>query len=214
LFVSRRDSGQLEIASDLPNGRPERELIHFKDYSLGLRPHCGPFLVKTNYYKMAKTREQKSAHLNELQDIAKNSQSVVFVSFDKLPVKDETSLRSTLTKNSVNYKVVKKTLLKKAFAESAIQGDMPELKGMVAVAYGNELIAPSREVYAFQKELAEKLQIVGGVFEGKYMTQAEMMSIATIPSTPVLYAQLLSMFNAPIQSFVSVLHQYAEKKEA
>lgn len=163
---------------------------------------------------MAKTKEQKSAHLNELQDVAKNSQSVVFVSFDKLPVKDETSLRSTLTKNNVKYKVAKKTLLKKAFAESSIQGEMPELKGMVAVAYGSDLIAPAREVYTFQKELAEKLQIVGGVFEGKFMTQAEMMSIATIPSTPVLYSQLLSMFNAPIQSFVSVLHQYAEKKQA
>lgn len=163
---------------------------------------------------MAKTREQKSAHLNELLDVAKNSQSVVFVSFDKLPVKDETSLRSTLTKNSVNYKVAKKTLLKKAFAESSVQGTIPELKGMVAVAYGSDLIAPAREVYTFQKELAEKLQIVGGVFEGKYMTQDEMMSIATIPSTPVLYAQLLAMFNAPIQGFASVLHQYAQKKEA
>ncbi len=163
---------------------------------------------------MAKTREQKSAHLKELQDVAKNSQSVVFVSFDKLPVKDETSLRYALTKNNVNYKVVKKTLLKKAFAESSIEGAMPEIGGMVAVAYGSDLIAPSREVYAFQKELAEKLQIVGGVFEGKYMSKEEMMSIATIPSTPVLYAQLLSMFNAPIQSFVSVLHQYAEKKQA
>lgn len=163
---------------------------------------------------MAKTREQKSAHLNELLDVAKNSQSVVFVSFDKLPVKDETSLRSTLTKNNVKYKVAKKTLLKKAFSESQIEGSLPDLKGMVAVAYGSDLIAPAREVYTFQKELAEKLQIVGGVFEGKFMTQAEMMSIATIPSTPVLYSQLLSMFNAPIQSFVSVLHQYAEKKQA
>jgi large subunit ribosomal protein L10 len=163
---------------------------------------------------MAKTREQKSAHLNELLDVAKNSQSVVFVSFDKLPVKDETSLRATLTKNNVKYKVAKKSLLKKAFGESSIEGSLPELKGMVAVAYGSDLIAPAREVYTFQKELAEKLQIVGGVFEGKFMTQAEMMSIATIPSTPVLYSQLLSMFNAPIQSFVSVLHQYAEKKQA
>ncbi|MBP9687816.1 50S ribosomal protein L10, partial [Candidatus Woesebacteria bacterium] len=118
------------------------------------------------------------------------------------------------TKNSVKYKVAKKTLLKKAFAESSIEGVMPEIGGMVAVAYGSDLIAPAREVYTFQKDLAEKLQIVGGVFEGKFMTKDEMMSIATIPSTPVLYAQLLSMFNAPIQSFASVLHQYAEKKQA
>lgn len=193
---------------------PERELIHYEDYFLGLMTTQWSFLVKQNKIKMAKTREQKSAHLNELQSVAKNSQSIVFVSFDKLPVKDETALRYTLTKNNVNYKVAKKSLLKKAFAESGIEGVMPEIKGVVAVAYGSDLIAPAREVYTFQKELAEKLQIVGGVFEGKFMTQAEMMSIATIPSTPVLYAQLLSMFNAPIQSFVSVLHQYAEKKQA
>lgn len=163
---------------------------------------------------MAKTKEQKSAHLNELIDIAKNSQSVVFVNFDKFLVKDETALRSTLTSKNIQYKVVKKTLLKKAFGESAIEGTLPELGGMIAVAYANDLIAPAREVYGFQKELGDNLQIVGGVFEGKYMTKDQMMSIATIPATPVLYAQLLAMFNAPIQSFASVLHQYAEKREA
>lgn len=163
---------------------------------------------------MAKTKEQKSAHLNELLDVAKNSQSVVFVNFDKFLVKDETALRSTLTSKNIQYKVVKKTLLKKAFGESAVTGDMPELEGMIAIAYADDLIAPAREVYEFQKELGDNLQIVGGVFEGKFMSKDEMMSIATIPSTPVLYAQLLAMLNAPIQGFASVLHQYAEKKEA
>jgi len=163
---------------------------------------------------MAKTKEQKSAHLNELMDVAKNSQSVVFVNFDKFLVKDETNLRSSLSSKNIQYKVVKKTLLKKAFTDSSIEGSIPELEGMVAVAYGDDLIAPAREVYEFQKELGDNLQIVGGVFEGKYMTKDQMMSIATIPSTPVLYAQLLTMFNVPIQSFASVLHQYAEKKQA
>jgi ribosomal protein L10 len=46
------------------------------------------------------------------------------------------------------------------------------------------------------------------------MSQDEMMSIATIPPTPVLYSQLLSMFNSPIQQFVVALNQIAEKKEA
>ncbi len=36
LIVSRRDSGQPEMASDLPNGRPERELIHYENIFLGL----------------------------------------------------------------------------------------------------------------------------------------------------------------------------------
>jgi large subunit ribosomal protein L10 len=163
---------------------------------------------------MAKTKAQKAAQLEELVSAAKDSQSVVFVNFDKLPVGQETELRSSLVKEGITYKVVKKRLLKKAFGESAIAGDLPELEGMVAIAYGDDLVAPAREVYAFQKEHDEQMQIVGGVFEGKYMSKAEMMDIAQIPDTPVLYAQLLAMLNAPIQGLASVLHQVAEKKEA
>jgi len=163
---------------------------------------------------MAKTKQQKSVQLEMLQAAAKDSQSVVFVKFDRLPVGEETKLRSSLVHEGISYKVVKKTLLQKAFSESSIAGELPELEGMVAIAYGDDLVAPAREVYAFQKEHNEQLQIVGGVFEGKYMNQEEMMDIATIPETPVLYAQLLAMLNAPIQGFTSVLHQYAEKKEA
>lgn len=163
---------------------------------------------------MAKTKGQKIAHLSELKDIVQNAESIVFVNFDKFKVKDETVLRASLTHKNVQYKVVKKTLLRKALESSNTEGTLGALDGMIAIAYGADNIAPAREVYAFVQELGENVSIVGGIFEGKYMSQAEMMSIATIPSTSVLYAQLLSMFNAPIQSFVSVLHQYAEKKQA
>jgi len=163
---------------------------------------------------MAKTKEQKSAHLEELLGVAKNAQSIVFVNFDRFAVKKETQLRSELTGKNIGYKVVKKTLLKKALTNSSIKGDMPVIEGMIAIAYGDDLIAPAREVYAFQKEAGDTMKIVGGVFEGTFMSQAEMMSIASIPSTKVLYSQLLAMLNSPIQGFAIVLNQYAEKKQA
>lgn len=163
---------------------------------------------------MAKTREQKRDMVSKLSDISKQEGSVVFVGFDKLGVKDETELRNKLRSENVFYKVIKKSLLKKAFGESSITGEMPELEGMVAIAYGEDLIAPARGVYDFQKDHKENISIVGGVFEGKYMTKEEMMSIATIPSTPVLYGQFVNLINSPIQQFVSALGQIAEKREA
>jgi large subunit ribosomal protein L10 len=163
---------------------------------------------------MAKTKAQKADALAELSSVAKQSESVVFVNFNTLTVADETELRSSLRSNDVSYKVVKKTLLKRAFAEGAFEGEMPELEGMIAIAYGDDKIAPAREVYAFQENHKDQVSIVGGIFEGRYMSQDEMMSIATIPPTPVLYSQLLSMFNSPIQQFVVALNQIAEKKEA
>jgi large subunit ribosomal protein L10 len=163
---------------------------------------------------MAKTKEQKVIQLKELLDISKNSESLVFVNFDGLGVKDETELRKGLRGNDVSYKVVKKSLLEKALGESKFEGNLPELEGMIAIAWGDDKIAPAREVYTFQQDHKEKVNIVGGVFEGRFMNQEEMMSIATIPTTPVLYSQLLSMFNSGIQGFVVALDQIAEKKES
>jgi large subunit ribosomal protein L10 len=163
---------------------------------------------------MAKTKVQKAESLSLMSGIAKDAQSAVFVKFDGLPVRAETALRSVLRGNDVSYKVVKKTILGKAFSESSIEGEMPELEGMIALAWGNDLIAPAREVYGFLQDHKDNMEIVGGVFEGRFMDQESMMSIATIPTTPVLYAQLLTMFNSGIQGFTTALDQIAEKKEA
>lgn len=163
---------------------------------------------------MAKTRNQKKEMVSVLEDISKNNSSVVFVNFTKLVVKDETALRNKLRANGVGYKVVKKSLLKKGFGASSFAGEMPELPGMMAIAYGKDLIAPAREVYDFQKTRKDNIAIVGGVFEGKYMTKEEMMSIATIPSTQVLYGQFVNLINTPIQQFVTALSKIAEQKTA
>jgi large subunit ribosomal protein L10 len=162
---------------------------------------------------MAKTRDQKKETVSFIENVSKDSQSIVFVNFTNLLVKDETELRSKLRSSGIDYKVVKKTLLKKGFG-SSIEGQMPDLPGMMAIAYGDDLIAPAREVYEFQKTHKDNIAIVGGVFEGKYMNKEEMMSIATIPSTQVMYGQFVNLINTPIQQFVTALSKIAEQKTA
>ena len=163
---------------------------------------------------MAKTKQQKKVILDDLQSITANAKSAVFISFDKLKAVDETNLRKSLTENGVSYKVVKKTLLKKALTGTSTTGELPELKGMIAVAFGEDLIAPAREAYIFQKTHQETFQIVGGVFDGKYMSKAEMLSIANIPSVHGLRGMFVNIINSPIQRFVIALNQIAEKKTA
>lgn len=163
---------------------------------------------------MAKTKEQKKALLDELQAAAKDSKSLVFINYQGLKVEDETSLRKRLRDAGVNYKVVKKTILKKALNEAGFEGEMPEVEGMISLAYGEDLVAPAREVYQFANENKLSVDIVGGVFDQKFMLKDEMLDIATIPPTPVLYGQVVTLFNSPIQQFVAALGQIAEKKEA
>lgn len=161
---------------------------------------------------MAKTKLQKKGMLDALSVIAKEAGSAVFVSFEKLPVKEETELRKILRDTGSTYQVVKKTLLTKAFSEAGFSGTMPQVGGTVAIAYGKDLTAPAREVYEFQKKHKEQISITGGMFDGRLMSQAEMMEIATIPPTPVLRGMFVNVINSPIQRFAIALGKIAEKK--
>ena len=75
------------------------------------------------------------------------------------------------------------------------------------------MVAPSREVHAFQKKFPENLKILGGVFAGRYMNQAEILELAMIPSLQVLRGKFVNIINSPIQQFVMALDQIAKKKE-
>jgi large subunit ribosomal protein L10 len=177
-----------------------------------MRHLCRFLFFYRNY--MAITKQKKVELAKEFFDKTKDAQSLVFVQFKKLTVKETQALRRALRAEGVGYTVIKKTLMKRVLSERGVAGEQPVLEGEVAIAFGADSIAPARSVYAFAKDHKEKVAIVGGVFEEKYMDASAMLAIATIPPLPVLYGQFVGMVQAPVRSFVSVLAQIAEKKGA
>lgn len=160
---------------------------------------------------MAITKQKKTEIVDKLKEAAK-SESAVFVSFRGVPVSEVTTMRSQLRDNGVSYFVAKKTLIRKAFTEAGIEGEVPVLDGEVAVAYSADATASAREVFDFHKKLGDKLRIVGGVFENKFLSRTEMEEIAQIPSLHVLRGMFVNVINSPIQGFAMVVKAYADKK--
>jgi large subunit ribosomal protein L10 len=162
---------------------------------------------------MAITKDKKKSILEKLDGI-KNSESVVFVNFKGLPVFETTTMRRELSKSDVAYYVAKKTLVKKAFTEAGIEGDMPNLEGELAVVYGNDATGPAREIFAFQKKYDGKVSILGGIFEHKFMDKIQMEEVAKIPSMHVLRGMFVNVINSPIQGFAVAIKAIADKKTA
>ena len=159
-------------------------------------------------------KAKKGEIIKNLEKEIKGSQSVVFVNFHGLNVSDETTFRRDLRNQEVGYRVGRKTLLKRALAGKA-EGVIPELPGEVAIAYSSkDPIAPAREIYNFQKTHRGLLNILGGIFEGKFVKSAKMQEIAMIPSREVLYAQFVNLINSPIQRFVVVLDAIEKSKSS
>lgn len=159
-------------------------------------------------------KSKKVQIIKDLEKEIKDSQSLVFVNFHGLKVSDETALRRDLRDKEVNYKVSRKTLLKRALSGKA-EGEIPELSGEVSIAYSSkDQVAPAREIYNFQKTHKGLLNILGGIFEGKFVGGAKMQEIAMIPAREVLYAQFVNLINSPIQRFAVVLDAIAKSKNS
>ncbi|MBI2098017.1 MAG: 50S ribosomal protein L10 [Candidatus Vogelbacteria bacterium] len=156
---------------------------------------------------MALKKEQKEKIVASLKEKIAAAKSLVFVNFHGLNVAAATALRRTLKERGVGYTVVKKTLLRRVLPE------MPALGGEVAIAYGADPFLPAKRIYEFQSKIKDGLNILGGVFEKRFLSAEAMIAIAQIPSREVLYGQLVLMLSWPLRGLAVVIDQISKNKK-
>jgi large subunit ribosomal protein L10 len=155
---------------------------------------------------MAITKDQKKEISSKIGNILNTNKSVVFVSFKGLDVARTSEMRSELKKDGIGYMVVKKTLAKRTMESAEISGERPVLEGELALAYCNDTIMPSKSIAHYQKKFAGAVTALGGILEGSFLSKDDVSNLAKIPGREVLYGQLVTVMNAPIQQTVQVLN--------
>ncbi len=158
------------------------------------------------------TKAKKVEIVKGLEEKIGGATAMAFVNFHGLSVALATELRRLLREQGVGLTVAKKTLIRRAFAETPVKGELPALEGEIALAYGTDPIAPARGVYEFEKKNKESVKLVGGVYEGAFVDASFMMTLATIPSREVLLGKFVNLLNSPIQRFVMAVDQIAKTK--
>jgi large subunit ribosomal protein L10 len=137
---------------------------------------------------------------------------LVFVNFKGLSVGDATEMRKALKEQGVSYKVAKKNLVNRVLDTEKFAGEKPQLEGELALAWSADPVAPLSGVHAFQKKFAGGINILGGVFEGRYIAKPEAEEIALIPSLDVLRGKFVNIINSPIQRTAIALGEIAKSK--
>ena len=162
---------------------------------------------------MAKV-EQKQPVVQEISEKIDGAQGAVLVDERGLTVAQDTELRKQLREAGVTYKVYKNTMMKLAFKGTDFEQLDDLLNGPSALAISKEdATAPARVLAKFAKT-ADKLELKGGVVEGKFYDAAGIQAVASIPSREELLSRLLGSFQAPMANFARVIKQIAEKEPA
>ena len=101
----------------------------------------------------AKVLSEKQAIVEALAERIRNAESGILVDYKGITVEEDTALRSEMRKDSVEYTVVKNTLLRFAVNNMGYEALDDVLNGNTALATSeNDPVAPARIL----KEYAEK----------------------------------------------------------
>ncbi|PIU99776.1 MAG: 50S ribosomal protein L10 [Candidatus Tagabacteria bacterium CG_4_10_14_0_2_um_filter_40_13] len=154
---------------------------------------------------MATTRQKKETILQGLTGQFKEAQMVIFVNFHGLSTAATRKLRKLLRTTGSQYKVAKKTLIKKAMETLNVIGDMPNLEGEIALIFGaDNLPTVAKSLIKFIKENKE-MAISGGILENKFIGSKMVSELAAIPTREILLAKLVYVINSPRQRLVGAL---------
>jgi len=161
---------------------------------------------------MAITRQKKEEVVARISRGVKDAKTIAFLGFKGLTVAEQNEMRKALRVQDIGYTVAKKSLLRRALDTAGFTGEMPALEGEIAVAYGQDELAPARELMVFVKKFGEHLAFAGGVFGGKFVGKDEISAIAAIPPLDTLRAMFAQVINSPRQRFAVALSKVAETK--
>jgi large subunit ribosomal protein L10 len=134
-------------------------------------------------------RPDKAAAVAELTEDFKSATATYLTEYRGLTVTSMKALRRSLGADT-KYSVVKNTLTKIAAKNAGVEISDDLLAGPSAVAFiKGDAIDAARNLKNFQKE-NPLLVIKGGIYEGKFVTTAEIMKLADLESREVLLAKL------------------------
>jgi len=151
-------------------------------------------------------KENKQQVVTELRDKLKRAKAVFLADFRGMNVGKATDLRNELRKASVEYRVVKNTLLDLASRETDKESLSPHYIGPTAIAFSyDDPVAAAKVLSKFAKEQQATFKLKAGVLSGKVISVADIQALADLPSREVLLAKLLGAMQAPATNFVGVL---------
>jgi large subunit ribosomal protein L10 len=163
---------------------------------------------------VAITKQKKVEILEKLDLGLKSAETVVFLNFHGLPVGETTAFRKQLRESGVSYCVAKKTLVKRALEAMKIEGTQPALPGELGLAWSKDPVASAKGVYEFSKQgKVAKLALLGGIYQGAYMSKEEITGLAMVPSREILLGQFVGMLNESIAKVVRVVDMKAKQME-
>ena len=130
----------------------------------------------------------------------------IVVGYQGLKVEQLTTLRKSLNKTGAEVHVVKNSIFRIAAKEAGVADLNGSLTGQIAVVTGQKDVSAAAKALKTFAADNDKLKIKFGYLNNNRMEQADIMTLADLPSIEVLRSKILGVINAPATKLVVLLN--------
>lgn len=142
--------------------------------------------------------------LEKVKGSLEASKGVFVVDYRGLTVKEAQELRRALREANAHMKVYKNNIVRIALNDAEMPNIDDMLKGTcVYVFYENDPVEAAK-VLKQEADKLKKMQILGGIADGKAITAEEALAYAELPSRDELLAKLVYVIGSPLSGIAQV----------
>lgn len=150
-------------------------------------------------------RSDKVQLVEQTAEKLKQSQGVVLTDFKGLTVAEISDLRTRLRNESVEMRVIKNRLLKRAISEAECDNLDEYLVGNTAVAFGiADPVTPAKILVKYAKD-NEKLLIKGGLLDRQKLDPSQIQDLAKMPGREELLTIMARDLKQPATKLATVM---------
>ena len=154
---------------------------------------------------------EKTEKVDELAAVIAASKSMVLADFAGVDVAAVTELRSQFRAASVDYRVVKNRLAKRAVAAAGLSSLEEFFAGPTAMAFAQkDPLAPAQVLQKFI-DTGGKMAIKSGLLDGQVLSPEQVKALASLPSRDELLGQVAGAVRGPLSGFVGALNGLLQK---
>lgn len=161
------------------------------------------------------TRQKKEEIVSDLVEAFKAQGAVLMLDYRGVDADGMVDLRRRVREAGGQMKVVKKTLLRRAFEAAGLPAlDEDAFSGQTGLVYGFvDPVAAAKAIASFRRDLIAEVgdpervtfSVRGGIIDGNVIAATEAVALATIPSRDELIAKAVGSIAAPLRGLVGVL---------
>ena len=155
-------------------------------------------------------KDQKKKFVKDYKDILNNVGILVVTHYSGLKTTQTDELRLKINEVGGKFIIVKISLMKIILKDHKSKEFKSLFNGPVALAYSEDEVSAAKVAVNFSKE-NDKLLILGGISQDKFLEQQDVLEIALLPSLDEIRAKLVSLIQTPAKNIAYALKFSANK---